>query len=141
MADQKKKKGEINWISFYLFTIRWVNIKMNISSWYDITYYLVHWLMGIRLAILVITVLVLVLGMNIGALLFAVKLLLVYLVMEILVIIILHQVYKDDGVYDEPYNKLSTEQQLLFKNLQGARYADALSSYKDMLKREKDAQN
>lgn len=136
MADQKKKKGEINWISFYLFTIRWVNIKMNISSWYDSTYYLSQWIMGIRLGVATIAALVLVIGMSVAALLFVVKLVIIYMILEILVVFLMHQACKNDGVYDTPYEKLSPAQKLLFKNAHGARYADALTAYKDMLKRE-----
>lgn len=132
-----KKKEEINWVSFYLFAIQWITGKMNLSTWHT-TYYFKEWIMGLRLGIAALVFLIIVLDMSIGAFLLSIKFIAVYIVMELIAIIVAYQSCKNDSIINSRFNDLSENQKLLFKNESGKQYTDALSSYKDMLKRKED---
>lgn len=141
MANQKKREEGINWISFYLFIIQWIDIKMNLGS-LSMIFYFKEWLTGSRLIIGAIVSFILIIGGSLSAVIFALKFMATYLIIEILVVYVAYLVFKEDSIYSHTgYNKLSQEEKLLYRNKDGIRYVNGYLAYKDMLKRKKNAQN
>ncbi len=133
--EKKEKTEEINWFHFYLYVLKWNEMRLNLSSRYT-TYHTNLAYNTARGIYALILLLILVLTATIGALIGTIQAIIIYVILEITATTVVYFVTNDGFIYNNQLDKYSAKDKLIIQIDNENAYSNVMDSYKAFLKRE-----